>query len=278
MAEVDRAATGRTPAAVAPPPQAVPAPSIITTADLMAALRAGYADFLACRSDVIFLCIIYPVVGGVLWAGATGSNVIHLVFPLIAGFALVAPVLATGLYEISRQREAGQPVNWVTAFDVFRTPAIGGILALGLVLLGVFIVWLLTAELIHDATLGPVAPASLAAFARVVALTGRGQLMAVLTIATGAVFALGVLSIAAISFPLMLDRHVGVVTAVSTSVRAVNANKGVMLQWGVIVTAGLVLGSLPLLVGLAIVLPILGHATWHLHRALIRDEPMRAGG
>jgi len=249
----------------------VPAPAKIETEDLMLALRAGWADFLACRSDVIFLCLMYPIAGAVLARFASGRGMLELAFPLICGFALVAPVLATGLYEVSRQKEAGQEVNWTTAFEAWRSPAIGSIMVFGAMLLAIFAGWLASAEWLYNMTLGYHAPATLSAFTAMVMLTAPGQLMAISGIAIGFVFALAVLAIAPITIPLMLDRHVGVVTAVSTSVRAAWTNKWVMLQWGMIIATGLALGSLPFLVGLALVVPVLGHASWHLYRALIRD-------
>jgi len=218
----------------------------ITATDIRDALSAGWRDF-----------------------GAARTGMIALVFPLIAGFALIAPLFGVGLYEISRRREQGLEVRWTDAFAVVRSPAIGSIMVMGLLLLAIFCVWLFAANFLYTVTLGPDAPVSTVAFARDALTTPEGWTMTVVGIGVGFLFALAVLVIGVVSFPLLLDRNVGVGTAIATSVRAVRANPGPMLLWGLIVAAGLVVGTIPLLVGLAIILPVLGHATWHLYRKVV---------
>ncbi len=241
----------------------------ITVADLGVALAKGVKDFGACRTDVIFICLIYPVMGLVLAQIAFGNDFLPMIFPLGAGFALLGPVAAIGLYEMSRRRERGETVSWADAFAVLRAPSFGAILTLGLLLLAIFLLWQGAAYGIYLATLGPAPPASIGGFLRDVFATEAGWIMIVAGMAAGFVFALAVLMIGAISFPLLLDRDVGVLTAVMTSVRAFRANPVPMSLWGLIVAGGLVLGTIPALLGLVIVIPILGHATWHLYRALV---------
>ena len=252
-----------------PVPAILPMPRRITTADLRASLADGVRDFLAFRTDVIVLCCIYPIAGAVFWQLATGVNLLHMIFPLFAGFALLGPLFATGLYEMSRQQERGEHVTWATAFEPFRRPAIFRIATLGLALLAVFIVWLLAAELIHRVTLGGAPPASLGQFTHEVLTTSAGRAMIVLGVGVGFVFAVGVLCCSALSFPLLLDRNVSVLQAVQASIAAVRANPRVMAIWGLVVAGGLVIGAAPLLVGLIVTLPVLGHATWHLYRRLM---------
>jgi uncharacterized membrane protein len=247
---------------------AAPAVRRITAADLREALARGFDDFRAVRTDVIFLCVAYPVIGLVLARAAFGGDMLPLLFPLASGFALVGPFAGVGLYEMSRRREQGLPVGWGSAFGVAASPAFGAILVLGLVLVAIFLAWLAAAWGVYALTLGPEPPASASAFVRAVLTTGPGWTMIVLGIGVGFLFALLVLAIGTVSFPLLLDRDVGLDTAVRTSVRAVRANPGPMAAWGLIVAAGLVLGSIPLLVGLVVVMPVLGHATWHLYRKL----------
>ena len=241
----------------------------ITTADIRDALSAGWRDFGAVRTDVVFLCLLYPLAGLVISRMAFDYGMIALVFPLIAGFALIAPFFGVGLYEISRRREQGIEARWTDAFSVVRSPAIGSIMVMGLLLLAIFCVWLFAANFLYTVTLGPDAPVSTVAFARDALTTPEGWTMTVVGIGVGFLFALAVLVIGVVSFPLLLDRNVGVGTAIATSVRAVRANPGPMLLWGLIVAAGLVVGTIPLLVGLAIILPVLGHATWHLYRKVV---------
>ena len=250
-------------------PAILPVPQRITIGDLRACLAGGWRDFLAFRSDVIVLCCLYPIAGAVFSRFASGENLLHMIFPLFAGFALVGPLFATGLYEMSRQQERGQHVTWATAFGPFRRPAIFRIAGLGLALLVVFVVWLLAAEKIYSATLGGPAPVSLGQFAHQVLATSAGRAMIVLGMGVGFVFAAGVLCCSAISFPLLLDKNVTVTQAVQTSIAAVRVNPRVMAIWGLVVAAGLLIGAAPLLVGLIATLPVLGHATWHLYRRLI---------
>jgi uncharacterized membrane protein len=237
--------------------------------DLRAALAEGARDFEACRTDVIFLCLIYPIAGLIISRFALNYGLLPLIFPLIAGFALIAPLFGVGLYEISRRRELGVSDGWSDAFAALRSPAMGSILVLGLVLLSLFALWLFAASFIYTVTLGPDLPNSATTFARDVLTTPQGWTMIGVGVGVGFLFALVVLAISVVSFPLLLDRNVGVYTAVATSLRAVRQNPGPMAAWGLIIATGLVIGAIPLLVGLAIILPILGHATWHLYRKVV---------
>jgi uncharacterized membrane protein len=172
---------------------------------------------------------------------------------------------------MSRLRERGEEINWADAFSVLRSPAFGSILALGLLLMAIFVAWLLTAQAIYAVTMGPESPASLGSFVREVFTSGAGWALIVLGVGVGFLFAVLVLSISVVSFPLLLDRNVGVSTAIWTSIRAVMANPRTMAAWGLIITAGLVVGSIPLFIGLAVVMPVLGHATWHLFRKVVES-------
>jgi uncharacterized membrane protein len=237
--------------------------------DIRHALRKGVEDFAACRTDVMFLCLFYPLAGAVLAWMAFDRNLLPLVFPLISGFALIGPVAAVGLYEMSRRRERGEPAGWADAFAVLGSPSFGAIFVLGLALAAVLVVWLLVAQAIYTAFMGPDAALTPGAFIAEVAGTAREQAMALTGIAVGAVFALAVLVTSVVSFPLLLDRRVGLAAAVVTSVRVSLRNPVTIGTWGLVVAGGLVLGALPALLGLIFVMPILGHATWHLYRRAV---------
>jgi uncharacterized membrane protein len=247
----------------------VPEVRAIGLADLRTALAKGLQDFGAFRSDVLFLCIIYPVVGLLLARLASGYELLPLIFPLVSGFALVGPVAAVGLNELSRRREQNLSTTWADNLSVLHSPALGRIVVLGLALVALLLLWLISAQLIYDATLGPKPPVSGAAFVHAVLTTGAGWAMIVIGVGVGFLFALLALAGGAISFPMILDRNVSVDIAVLTSLRVVWRNKATMAAWGLIVAALLVIGSIPALLGLIVVMPVLGHATWHLYRAAV---------
>lgn len=241
----------------------------IGLSDLRWALARGMRDFGASRTDVIFLCVIYPLVGLLLARVAFGYEMLPLVFPLVSGFALIGPLAGVGLNELSRRREAGLSAGWADAFSVFRSPAITGIVLLGLILLGMLMFWLLLSNAIYDLTLGPKAPVSVGAFARDIVQTHAGWTMIGLGVGIGFVIAVLALGISVVSFPMMLDRNVSLETAIRTSVRVTARNPVVIGAWGLTIAAALFVGSLPFLLGLVFVVPIFGHATWHLYRRAV---------
>jgi uncharacterized membrane protein len=237
--------------------------------DLRDAIFKGFEDFGANRTDVIFICLFYPIAGLVLARLASGYNMLPLLFPLVSGFALLGPLAGVGLYEMSRRREQGLKSGWTTAFSVVRSPAFGSVLALGLLLFFIYALWLLTAWGIYALTLGPQSPVSAGAFFHAVFTTPAGWTMTVVGVGVGFVLAGIVLILTDVSFPMLLDRNVGIAQAVTTSVQVTRVNPGPIAAWGLIVVLGLLVGSIPLFLGLVIVLPVLGHATWHLYRKLV---------
>lgn len=242
----------------------------ITLADLRDSLARGFEDFGAFRTDVVFLCIVYPLAGLVLARLAFHQDMLPLLFPLASGFALIGPVAAVGLYEMSRRREQGLAVTWASAFGMVGSPSFGAILVLGLLLLVILLLWLGTAQAIYVLTLGPEPPVSLSAFINNVFTTIAGWTMIIVGVGVGFLFAVVVLSISVVSFPLLLDRDVGLGRAIGTSLRSVMINPGPMAIWGLIVAGGLVVGTIPLFLGLIIILPVLGHSTWHLYRKVVQ--------
>ena len=238
--------------------------------DLMDALKLGYRDFAAARTDVMTLCVIYPAIGLALAAASVRQDMAHLLFTLISGFALIAPAAAVGFYEISRRREAGQEAGWSAALRVVGAPSFASVLVLGLYQIALFGLWLVAAHLVYALTLGGAAPQGLMALVAAALTTPAGWAMIVAGTGIGALFALAVLATTAVSFPMLLDRHVGLPVAVTTSAQVFRRNPQVVAAWGLIVTGMLVLGSIPLLLGLIVVLPLLGHATWHLYRRAVR--------
>jgi uncharacterized membrane protein len=249
-----------------------PAIRRIGIADIWDALAKGFEDFAAFRDDVVLICVIYPIVGLMLARLAFGYDMLPLVFPMASGFALIGPFAGVLLYEMSRRREQGLSVSWGDGFGVVHSPAFGAILALGLMLMALFLLWLGAAWAIYTLTLGPEPPSSIMGFARDVLTTERGWALIVIGVGVGFLFAVLSLSISVVSFPMLIDREVRLATAVRTSVTAVMANPAGMALWGLVVAVGLVLGSLPIFLGLIVVMPVLGHATWHLYRKVVAAD------
>jgi uncharacterized membrane protein len=253
---------------------AYPAVRTIGMSDLKDALVCGFDDFKAKPSHVFFLGIIYPLVAFISARLAFGLEVVPLLFPLIAGLTLVGPFAAIGLYELSRRRELELEASWRHAFGVLRSRSVRAIATIGAVLMIIFVMWLGTALLIYNLAFGSPAPVSIEEFLRQVFTTSSGWLLIVMGNGVGFIFAVAVLTISVVSFPLPLDRDIGAAAAVRTSMRAVLANPSTMAMWGLVVVGSLMIGSALCFVGLAVVMPALGHSTWHLYRKVI--EPRAA--
>ncbi len=237
--------------------------------DLWQALKEGYDDFNAKPSHLVFLCITYALFALFLTLFLTNQNLLHLAFPIVAGFTFLGPVVALGLFEMSRRRERGLDDTWGSAFGFVHTSSFAPILALTVVMMVLYVAWLYMAQLIYFGLFGTVPPESISDFVTQVLTTRRGGALIFYGNLVGFIFAVVVLSISVVAFPLLLDKQVSALTAVMASVKAVISNSFVMAVWGLIVAVLLAAGSLLFLIGLAVVLPILGHATWHLYRKLV---------
>jgi uncharacterized membrane protein len=256
--------------------RSLPRVRTITPQDLVEVLKRGLDDFLAMPTHAVFLCLIYPIVGVVIAAATFGYDLLPLLYPMATGFALLGPVAAVGIYELSRRREQGLDADWSHAFDLLQADSFRAILALGLILLAIFGLWVAVAHAIYVSHFGYASPESIDSFARQVLTTKVGHSMILVGNAVGFVFALVAFAISVIAFPLLIERKISATAAAATSVRAVLHNPLTMALWGLIVAVALLLGSLPFFVGLAIVIPVLGHSTWHLYRkVVVPDLPPR---
>lgn len=241
----------------------------IGMADLRMALRQGWDDFLAIPTQLVFLCVLYPVVGWIAARAFSGGELLPLLWPLVAGLSLVGPVAAVGLYEISRRREAGEEVSWLTAFAVLRHPNLPQIAMLGVMLMAIFVAWIAVAKWIWNMTLGNLPIASFGDMVHAAFTTPQGQTLLLLGNGAGFLFALAVLVLTVVSVPMLIDRRVGIGSAVNASVQACMCNPRPMAIWGLIVAVLLFLGCIPAFIGLAVVMPVLGHATWHLYKRVV---------
>ena len=241
----------------------------IGPADLREVLVKGLDDFKAKPSHILLLVFLYPIVGLILIRLTAGYDILPLIFPILAGFALLGPLAAIGLYELSRRRELGLDVAWKHAFDVLRSPSIRAIVTLSIVMMALYFSWLGTALGIYGLFFGDAVPASIEEFVRQILTTPAGWGLIIVGCGVGFLFAVMALAISVVSFPMLIDQNVSAMTAIHTSIRSVLANPVTMAMWGLIVAGSLAIGSLPFLFGLAVVMPVLGHATWHLYRKVV---------
>ena len=246
----------------------------IGNAEIRESLAQGWDDFLARRGDLIFVGLIYPLVGLAAAFLFTGGNLLHLLFPVAAGISLLGPVAAVGFYELARRREDGLESGWSHFLDVRKRPGWESIIAVANLLLVIFVLWVAAAAILWNGLIG-VEPTSFANLLSLVFGTPGGWALIVIGNLVGLAFAALVLALSVVSMPMLVDCDVDARTALDTSVRAVMMNKGPMARWGLIVAALLVLGSIPAFVGLAVVLPVLGYATWHLYAHMVDRDSTR---
>lgn len=242
----------------------------ISLNDLWQSLKSGYDDFHATPALGVFLTgLLYLLFALLLTLFVVGKNLLPLIFPIVAGFTLLGPAVSVGIFEMSRRRERGLEVSWRSTFDFVHSSAFAPILALSLAMMLLYLAWLASAEFLFFGLFGDHPPASASDFATQLMTTRRGAGLIFYGCLLGFIFAFIALAISAVAFPLLLDRPVSAATAVVTSIRAVTSNLLVMMVWGLIVVVLLIAGAAVFLIGLAAVLPILGHATWHLYRRVV---------
>ena len=242
----------------------------LTSADLQWALDQGWADFKAKRGDLILLPFIYPLAGVLASVFAFNADLVPLIFPLAAGFALVGPVAAAGFYELARRREAGIDAGWWHFLDPLKGRSRLPIAMLTVMLAAIVVAWMGTAQALYTATLGTLHPQDGAAFLRDLFGTGQGWTLIIAGNGIGAAFAVVTLAVSAFSFPMVVDTGCDASSAVATSINAFRRNPAVMIGWGVRVAVILLVAALPLFVGLMLALPVLGYATWHLYTRAVQ--------
>jgi uncharacterized membrane protein len=237
--------------------------------DLWRSLKEGYDDFNASPTIAVFLTVLFPLFVVLLTLSLVGRNLLHMAFPVVAGLTFIGPVVSVALFEMSRRRERSLDASWRSTFDFVHSSAFAPILALSMLMMLLYVGWLFLAQFLYFGLFADNPPASASAFATELATTRRGAGLIVYGMGVGFIFAFTALAISVVAFPLLLDRPASAATAVAVSIRAVTANLMVMAVWGVIVVVLLAAGAIVFLVGLAAVLPILGHATWHLYRKVV---------
>ncbi|HVU31309.1 MAG TPA: DUF2189 domain-containing protein [Sphingomicrobium sp.] len=241
----------------------------ISDEDLRSSLRQGWEDFMDLRGDLVFAGLIYTLIGLAAVVMTTSRPLIPFFYPVVAGVALLGPVAAAGFYELARRRELGEEVHWFNFLDVRKRPTLDDMGMVAGLLLLLFVGWLIAAGALYALLFGFATPTSIEGFLSAIFTTPRGWALIISGALVGAIFGWFVLALSVVSLPMLVDCDVSAAEAVSTSWRAAHANKSVMIRWGAIVTALLILGSIPLFVGLAVVLPWLGYSTWHLYTRLV---------
>lgn len=241
----------------------------IGTQDLNWALAEGWKDFQAKRGDLLFLGLLYPIICGVAVALSFNEPLLPLLFPLVAGLSIAGPAVASGFYELARRREEGRDSSWWHFVDPLNGRSRWPLAALTLGLAVLFVAWLGVAYAIYDATFGASAPMQVGDVFGRLFTTAEGWRLIVLGNLAGGAFAIVTLIVAVVSFPMVVDQPVDAGTALRTSIKAVRENPREIFGWGVRVAGLLLLGLIPAAIGLAVVLPWLGYATWHLYTRLV---------
>jgi uncharacterized membrane protein len=252
------------------PAEPSPLPEIgrVTVPELLAALRAGARDFRAAPAFGVFFAAFYVAVG--LGLTVLGASTFVWTLVLALGFPLVAPFAAVGLYEVSRRLEAGEPLAWGDILGVVLREKDRQIPWIGAILVIVFLFWSFFAHMLFALFMGLSTLTNISSSWEAL-LTPTGLTMIAVQLAVGGAVAFLIFSLTVVSLPLLLDREVDFVSAMLLSMRTVAQNLGVMLLWAAIIAGLVFAGMLPYFLGLFVVLPILGHATWHLYRRALYD-------
>lgn len=240
----------------------------IAAADIAEALGEGLRDFQARPLYGLAFGALYAAGGIIILLCLTAFGMVYLAYPLAAGFALIGPFVAIGLYEVSRRRETGEPISFPAVWSTVTSRSEIGWMAF--VTLFIFVIWMYQVRLLIALLIGLNASfSSLHEFISVVLTTNEGLVFLVIGNAVGAALSLVLFSLTVVSFPLLLEREVDFITAMITSVRSVVMSPLPMIGWAAVIVVLLMISALPYFLGLIVTLPVLGHATWHLYRRIV---------
>ncbi len=261
--------TEPTGAVPAPATSALPAVRQVTFADLSTALSKGIADFKAAPQFGLFFGAVYAVGGLILFSAVMFLGLQWLAYPLVIGFALIGPFVATGLYEVSRLREQGRELSWNAILTVVWNQRRRELGWMAFVMLFIFWIWMYQARTLFAVFFGFSGFATMGGFLSAVFTTWNGWTFLLVGHIVGAIISMVLFTLTVVSIPLLLDRNADFVTAMITSIRVVTSSPVPMIAWGLFVIVCVVLSALPGFLGFLISLPVFGHATWHLYRIAV---------
>lgn len=253
---------------ISKPPSALPPIGTVKSRDLITSICAGWHDFRRAPTYGLFFSSVYVIAGLLLVRFGAGTVAWTLTVSL--GFPLVAPFAAVGLYEVSRRLESDEPLNWAEILGVVVREKDRQLPWAGAIIIIYFLFWTFLAHMIFALFMGPSALTNITTSLDIY-LTPTGLAMISMELAVGGIFAFVLFSLTVVSLPLLLEKEVDFVTAMLLSMATVRRNLSVMLVWSLCIAILLFVGMLPFFLGLLIVLPVLGHATWHLYRQVLRD-------
>jgi uncharacterized membrane protein len=247
----------------------IPVVRPVSFADLGACLRAGIADFAAAPLYGLFFGAVYAVAGLLIIASIVALRMEYLAYPLMAGFALIGPFVAVGLYEVSRRRERGEPLSWRVVLGAVAGARRSELSWMAFAMLFALVLWMYQVRLLIAFLISDIGTGTLAEFVTALVTTPNGLLFLAIGHGVGAVLSLVIFALTVTAVPLLLDRDLDFITAMIASVRSVLAAPLVMISWGLFVVLAILAACLPAFLGLLVVLPVLGHTTWHLYRRAV---------
>lgn len=247
----------------------MPPVEALSVADIKQCMAQGWADFRKAPGFGLFFGGIYMLGGLLIVQSLFVWDMSWMIYPVAIGFPLIGPFAAVGLYEVSRRLQSGEPLAWNQILSVMRFQSGREMSWMAFVVLFIFWMWMYQVRLLVALFLGRLSFTSLDRFIEIVTTTGEGLAFLMVGHVVGAVLSLVLFSVTVCSIPMLLDRNVDFVTAMITSVKVVLASPVVMLGWGVMVTLALIAAMVPAFLGLLVVLPVLGHTTWHIYKRAV---------
>jgi uncharacterized membrane protein len=241
-------------------------------ADVKAALAQGWRDFTRAPAIGLFFGAIYAAGGIAIWLLLRVYHEPWWIIPIAVGFPLIGPFIAVGLYEASRRLAAGQPLRFGEILTVILAQRKRQVAWMAFVVLFIFWMWLYEVRMLLAIFLGFKSFSSIGAFIEVVTTTPEGIGFLIVGTAVGAAISFVLFCTTVVAIPLLLDREIDLITAIITSFKAVFQNLVPMIGWGITIVALTFAALLPMFLGLLVVLPVLGHATWHLYTKVVARE------